>query len=98
MAFPAWIVMRVGAEWIFSKEKLEGTPIEDQAWIGIGFITAELGGLLLLISIILAGIGVRKLRTGGGSTSTLMRISTVLVTLLVLAYLVAVWAMGAKPS
>ena len=98
VAFPAWIIMRVGAGWVYSKEKIEGTPIEDQAWIGIGFITAELGGLLLLVSIILAGIGVRKLRTGGGSISTLMRISTVLVTLLVLAYIVAVWAMGAKPE
>ena len=41
-AFPSYVLMRVGAEWINSKEN-----IPDEAdWIGIGYITAD-GGLAL---------------------------------------------------
>jgi hypothetical protein len=96
VAFPAWIVMRVGAEWIFSKEGFADDV--DVAWLNIGSIIADAGGLLLLITIILAGISARRLRTGGGTMGTLGRVTTVLATVLLVAYLVAVWAMGAKPS
>jgi len=47
-------LMRVAAEWIRSKENYGGD--DDPAWIGIGYITADLGGLLLLISIVLTGL------------------------------------------
>ncbi|MGH3061928.1 MAG: hypothetical protein ACRDNA_11025, partial [Gaiellaceae bacterium] len=67
-------------------------------WLGIGYVTADLGGLLLLVSIILAGLGARRLGRGGGETSVLLRISTVLVTLALVAYVLAVWAMAGKPS
>src|SRR5262245_24039864 len=40
-ALPAWIVMRVGAEWIYSKEGLSHASL---SWTDIGFITSE-GGL-----------------------------------------------------
>jgi phosphoglycerol transferase MdoB-like AlkP superfamily enzyme len=96
VALPAWFVMRIGAEWIYSKEGFgEG---EEPAWLGIGYITADLGGLLLLVSIILSGLGVRRLRRGEGERSVLARIATVLVALALLAYVVAVWAMSAKPD
>jgi hypothetical protein len=95
VALPAWIVMRIGAGWIESKEGFgEGN---DPDWLGIGYITAEGGGLLLLIAIIVTGIGVRRLRATEG-TSSLTRIGGVLATLLLIAYTVAVWAMTAKPG
>jgi hypothetical protein len=97
VAFPAWWIMRIGAEWIYRREGWDDVESEP-AWLGIGFVTAELGGLLLLVSIILAGIGVRRLARAGGETSALLRVSTVLVTLLLVAYVVAVWAMGGKPD
>ena len=65
-------------------------------WIGIGYITAEGGGLLLLIALILGGIGLRKSRTGGGTG--LLKASGVIATVLVAAYVVTIWAMGAKPT
>ena len=34
--------MRIGAEWIYSKEQLDDLP-DDPAWVGIGFITADGG-------------------------------------------------------
>jgi hypothetical protein len=93
VAFPGYIVMRIGAEWVFSKEYPSNY---DPAWVGIGYITADAGGLLLLIALILGGIGLRKSRSGGGIG--LLKTSSVLATLLVAVYVVTVWAMGAKPA
>ena len=64
----------------------------EPGWVGLGFITAEGGGLLLLISIVLAGLSVRRQGT------VLARIATVLVAIVLVAYLVATWAMTAKPD
>ncbi|MGH3021075.1 MAG: hypothetical protein ACRDOP_08810 [Gaiellaceae bacterium] len=97
VAFPAWWIMRVGAEWIYRREGWDDVASEPD-WLGIGYVTADLGGLLLLVSIILAGLGARRLGRGGGETSVLLRISTVLVTLALVAYVLAVWAMAGKPS
>jgi hypothetical protein len=96
VAFPAWWVMRLGAEWIYSRQGWGGE--DEPAWLGIGFVTADGGGLLLLVSIVLSGLGARRLRRSGGEASTLVRVSTVLVTLAVIAYVVAVWAMSGKPG
>jgi hypothetical protein len=95
-AVPGWIVMRIGAGWIY--EEVGFTGDDDPGWIGIGFITAEAGGLLILIATILAGLGVRSLRKSGANGSTMIRVSTVLVGITLLAYIVAVWAMSAKPD
>lgn len=96
VAFPAWWVMRIGGEWIASKEDI---PEDDEpAWLGIGYLTAELGGLILLISIIITGIGVRRLRRPDAETSALVRIGGVLATLILIAYTIAMWAMSAKPD
>jgi hypothetical protein len=95
VAFPGWIVMRVGAEWIASKEGVDNLP-SDPTWLGIGFATADAGGLLLLIALIVGGVGLRRTRNGGGSG--LLKASSVIATLLVAVYVVTVWAMGAKPS
>jgi hypothetical protein len=49
VAIPAWIVMRVGAEWIYSKE-FGSSSGNDPTWIGIGFIVADAGLLVLLLT------------------------------------------------
>jgi hypothetical protein len=95
VAFPGYIVMRIGAQWVQSKEHLDNLP-NDPTWLGIGYITADGGALLLLIALILGGIGMRKLRSGGGGG--LLKASSVIATVLVAVYIVTVWAMGAKPS
>jgi ABC-type xylose transport system permease subunit len=95
VCLPGYIIMRGGAQWIYSREHLDELP-NDPTWIGIGFITADAGALLLLISLILAGLGVRRQRKGGGTG--LLRASLFISVLLLAAYVVAVWAMGAKPS
>jgi hypothetical protein len=90
-ALPGWIVMRIGAEWVYSREGWDQVDQEPD-WLGIGYVTAEPGALLLLISLVLAGLAMRR---GSG---TLARIATVLTTILLVAYVIAVWAMTAKPT
>jgi hypothetical protein len=89
-SLPAYIVMRVGAEWIHSKEFPDG--IEDPGWVGVGYITADGGGILLVVALILAGWAVRARKP------RLSLAGTVLAGVALVAWLVAVWAMGAKPS
>jgi hypothetical protein len=91
---PAYVVMRVGAQWT---EAEQGYPEGfDPAWIGVGYVTADLGALLLLVSLILGALGLRKLRAGGGLA--LGRAVGVISVVVLVAYVVAVWAMTAKPG
>ena len=93
---PAYLLMRVGAQWTESEENF---PEDfDPAWLGIGYITADIGALLVLISIILAAIGLRRSRDGGPGGVRFARIVGVVCMLLLAAYVVAVWAMTAKPT
>jgi hypothetical protein len=93
-AVPAWLVMRLGAEWIYNKEGFTGD--NDPNWIGIGFTTADGGGIVLLITTILAYVGVRRAGDDGGGAAV-ARIVGALASLLLIAYIVAVWAMTTKP-
>ena len=95
VALPGYIVMRLGAQWIYSKEHLDDAP-SDPTWIGIGFIVADLGALLVLIALIVGGIGVRRLDSGGGQG--LLKAAMVIAWLVLAAALVAVWAMAGKPD
>jgi hypothetical protein len=96
VAFPAWLVMRIGAGWIYSKEGFTGD--NEPSWLGVGYLTADLGGLLLVLAIVLTGIAVRRLRGTDTGASLPARIGGVLATALLIAYIVAVWAMSAKPD
>jgi hypothetical protein len=98
VALPGYVVMRVGAQWIYSKEGWDDLPsgVEDPTWLGIGFIVADLGALLVLIALILGGIGVRRLRDGRGQG--LVKAAMVIAWLVLAAALVAVWAMAGKPD
>ena len=93
ICLPGYIVMRVGAEWTYARERL-GDGGSDPAWIAIGYITADLGALLLLIALFLGGIGIRRARNGPAG---LLQASLVLSVVLLAAYVVTIWAMGAKP-
>jgi len=98
VGLPGFVLMRIGAEWIYSKEGWDDLPDEadEPAWLGIGWLIADLGGLLLLISLIVGGIGVRRLRAGKGTG--LLKATLVLSLVLLAAYVVAVWAMAGKPD
>jgi hypothetical protein len=93
---PAYLLMRIGAQWTESEENFPDDF--DPAWLGIGYITADIGALLVLISIILAAIGLRRSRDGGTGGVRFARVIGVICMLLLAAYVVAVWAMTAKPT
>jgi hypothetical protein len=92
---PAYVVMRVGAQWTEAAEDLP-EAVEESAWLGIGYVTADAGALLLIVSTVLSAMGLRRLRFGRGAGFG--RAVGVIAALLLLAYLVAVWAMSAKPD
>jgi hypothetical protein len=93
---PSYIVMRIGAQWT---ESAENFPDDyDPTWLGIGYITADAGALLVLISVVLSVIGLRQLRRDGGGGLGLARAVGVISLLLLAAYVVAVWAMSGKPT
>ncbi len=96
-SLPGWVLMRIGAQWIASKEGWDDVPDEAiPGWLEIGTVIADLGGLLLLVSLIAGGVGVYRLREGKGSG--LLKVTLVLSLVLLAAYVVAVWAMAGKPD
>ena len=88
---PAYVLMRVGAEWIASEEDVPS----DVDWIGIGYAVADIGLLLVIIAAVLAW---RAARRGAAGPGGLGRGVLVLAAVLIVAYGVAIWAMAAKPG
>jgi hypothetical protein len=88
---PAYILMRVSAEWIASKEDVP----DDVDWVGIGYAVGD-GGLVL--TIIAAIVAWRAARRGPAGPGGLGRAVVVLSVVMLLAYAVAIWAMTAKPG
>jgi hypothetical protein len=95
VALPGWLVMRIGAQWVYATANWDEVDPEP-AWLGIGWVTADVGLPLFVIALILGGIGLRRTRTGGGSG--LLKASALIAALLLIAYLIAVWAMSGKPD
>ncbi len=97
-AIPGYIVMRGGAQWIAHKEGLDNDDV-DLSWINIGFSVSDLGFVLLVIALVIGGITVRRINRGqGGAPNVSARIATGLVSVFLIACLVAVWAMTVKPT
>jgi hypothetical protein len=89
---PSFLLMRVGAELIAAEEDAP----EDSAWMGIGYITSDLGLLLFIVAAVLAGIGSRRLARGGGERAT--SVAAWLTLVVFAAFVVAIWAMTTKPA
>ena len=99
VGLPGLILMRLAGEWLYRLQNWDDLPeqIDEPAWLGIGFVVADLGGLLLLLALVLGGIGVYRLRDGKGGT-VLLKATMVIALILIVAYVVAVWAMTGKPN
>jgi hypothetical protein len=96
VGLPAYILLRIGAEWIYSREGWDEEDAPEPAWLDIGFIVANLGALLLVIALIVGGIGVSRLKDGRGAG--LLKATMVIGLLILAAALLAVWAMAGKPD
>jgi hypothetical protein len=95
VALPGLVLMRIGAQWIYTKQGWD--DVEDEpTWIMIGGVTADIGGVLFLVSLAVGGFGIYRLREGKGAG--LLKATMVIGLILLAAYLVAVWAMAGKPD
>ena len=87
-AVPSYVLMRGGAEWARSREPFP----RDSEWIGIGYVVADGGALVLLAALALAWIAVRRTSTAAA------RVAAALAAVIAAADVVAVWAMTTKPA
>jgi hypothetical protein len=87
LVWPAYILMRVGAQWILSREGLDDNSPD---WVGVGFIISDAGIVLLLALTLLAWLALRRTRVAA--------IVAGLSLLYLVALVVAWWAMTAKPG
>ena len=90
-ALPAFLVMRVAAEILIADDIYK--PSEEDTWVGIGYGSSDVGLLLIIISTVLAGISVRRAAAGGRT-----RAATIIIGLMLVLYLVTIWAMTTKPT
>jgi hypothetical protein len=99
VGLPGLILLRVAGGWLYSLQNWDDLPEEfdEPTWLGIGFIVADGGGLLFLLALALGGVGVYRLRNGKGGAG-LLRATMVIALILIVAYVVAVWAMTGKPN
>jgi hypothetical protein len=90
---PSYLLMRVGAELVAA----EADVSDDSTWIGVGYMTSDLGLLLIIVATVVAGVGARRVtRDGRSGRSPVVAAGLTLVVLA--AYVVAIWAMTTKPA
>jgi hypothetical protein len=91
-ALPAYVVMRGAAQWL---EGLGGAG--EPAWIEIGYGIADAGLLVLVVATVLAWLASRRRAAAAGNRFLSASAGTLTIVLL-LSYVVAIWAMTTKPS
>ena len=89
LVLPAWVLMRFAGQWLDSREDIPGDP----AWLGVGFIVGDAGLVLLVITALIARWGLRR-----PERRWPVRAVAVISGLYLIALLVAMWAMSAKPG
>ena len=99
VGLPGLILLRLAGQWLYNLQHWDDLPdqFDQPAWLGIGFIVADWGGLLFLLSLALGGIGSYRLRQGKNATG-LLNATMLISVVLIVAYAVAVWAMTGKPN
>jgi hypothetical protein len=90
---PGFVVMRVGAQWILSKEKFA----ESSDWVGIGFGVSDVGALAVIALALLAWRASRRTSAGDPRPAT-GAIVAGLASVYLAALAVAWWAMTTKPG
>jgi hypothetical protein len=92
-AIPGYVVMRIAAEWVIHKEHIP----DDSKWIGIGYMVADPSLLLLIIAAVVAWRSSKRANAGEPPRAILQRVPLGLSGLLVVMYVVAIFAMTTKP-
>jgi hypothetical protein len=88
LVWPAFVLMRVGAQWVLSREGLDkNTP----GWVGVGFAVSDGGVVVLLVLTLLGWLALRR---QGRTAAVFAWVSA----LYLVALGVAWWAMSTKPG
>jgi hypothetical protein len=83
VGLPSYLVMRLAGQWIYSEEGFTGK--NDPTWLGVGFGVADLGLLLLLVTL---GVAFWWKRAGKALAGRLVAVlSSVYLVLLAIAWL-----------
>jgi hypothetical protein len=85
---PAWIVLRLPAQWIDNKE----FPHHEPGWVGVGYPVTEGGAVLIIVMLVLAWFARRRLQSRAAA------VVPWLAAVYLLALGVAWFAMSAKPG
>ena len=88
-ALPAFVLMRVGAEWMRIREF--GDSGADPGWLFVGYTAADGGGVLLIACIVLSWLAVRRGSPG------LAKAAAIVMGIAIAGWIIAIWAMSAKP-
>jgi hypothetical protein len=95
VVWPSFVLMRIGAEWIRSKEFPSGAT--DPDWVGVGYVIADAGVLVLLVLTVLTWLAARQTKPDRPRPVT-APIAAGVTGLYLVALAVAVFAMTAKPG
>jgi len=57
LLWPAYVVMRVAAQWSLNKENLD---TNSPSWVGVGFVVSDVGIVVLLLLTLLAWLSKRR--------------------------------------
>lgn len=87
---PSYLLMRIAGQWTEARENLSGEQ-EDAAWLTLGYITTDVGALLIAISLVLAGLALWR-----GWGRRVGNVIGAVATVLLVVYVVVVWAMTTK--
>ena len=102
VAFPGMMLTKLGATAINSKYSGHGffrsafPSQDDPTWIMIGGTALDMGGGALVAALILGWFGLKKLDTKRGQQ--MMKLVMLISIGLLAAYVLAIWAMGARPD
>jgi hypothetical protein len=88
VVWPAYVVMRVGAQWIYDKEDLHP---KFPSWIAVGVTVGDGGAIVLVALTVLSWLALRR-------RPSVTRYFAGLASLYLVALGVAWWAMTAKPG
>jgi hypothetical protein len=89
VGLPAWIVMFASGTWLYY-EQFDAK--DNPTWVHIGVITAEGGLVLFLVALGLARSAARRAKPRRAAAAG------ILGAIVLAGWVVAVWAMGAKPG
>lgn len=99
VGLPGLILLRVAGQWLYQLEGWDKVPSQfEPTWLNIGFVVADWGGILFLLALALGGVGIRRLGRDNAGSAVLLRATMIISLVLIVAYVVAVWAMTGKPS